>query len=150
MIDYKGNFWYFWSIFILNVTCFSGFFYAHAAAFRDTIDDHSYILHTIEISFLLDMIFHFFLTYEENIAVKRIVVNFRKTSKNYFETNFKRDFILLIPFLHLNFGPTVEFFAAILKTYRLRQGIDQIDIPRLLKKIKMWFNQYILEEFESE
>jgi len=80
MIDHTGLVWYLWTLFIIGVTVFSGFFYAHVAAFRETINEHREIIHFIEISFTVDLIFRFFLTYDENDRTKLKVISLRKTS----------------------------------------------------------------------
>jgi len=50
----------------------------------------------------------------------------------------------------LGLGSLIEFIASILKIYRLRQGLDQIDIERLLKRLKLAFSTKVLKWFKKE
>ena len=103
LIDHRSTKVKTWNFYIHTLCIFSSFLYAHYAAYRH--EDHSsgsYML-IIEISFLIDLIFRFNMTYDDpRGAALKPIQNYEKIAERFFNNGFFEHLIPLVPFQLIN------------------------------------------------
>lgn len=99
------------------------------------IEANKIIMAIFESLFLLDMIVNFFRKVTPD-GQSRPLDTMQKISWNYLGTNFIFHLIPLIPFQYIIGGGKERQYWLIIKTYRLKEGLDCFDVPKIMNQIK--------------
>ena len=104
----------------------------------------------LEIFFALNILLHFFLTYEEETNKSHIhISDLNKIALHYLQTGFIRDLIPLIPF-QVFYMSGYERFFYIIKIIRLYSGLKLLNIPAIMSQVKYQYKKKLDRMVEND
>ena len=128
------------------ICVFTSFLYARNAGFKHEFSkDRDNLRHFFwELLFLLDFTMNFFVDfYKQNpLGGKLIERDISKISVHYYETEFWRDFIPLIPLQCISMNNSQQYVFYIIKVIRIHKGYKLLDV----RKGITWMLNYQIEK----
>lgn len=151
-ISHQGTFYNFWRALINNLCFVSAFSYAHFAAFKHSSENHYMAICGIEFIFLIDFMMTFFVDYKDQMKNhEHVIRDHEKIATRYIQNgSFKIDILALLPVQWLVLERNRQRYLYIFKLIRLKQGLDNMDINKVLRVYKSNQQSQLAEFIEQD